>query len=107
MSVMLVSVTQRTKEIGLRLAVGATQGAARRQFLGEAVVLSVLGGSGGVLLGWAGSLLLGRTLSWTIIIPMQAIIIAPAFSVALGVIFGSYPAFRAARLDPIEALRTE
>jgi putative ABC transport system permease protein len=107
MNVMLVSVTERTREIGLRLAVGATPRAIQIQFLGEAVMLSTCGGIFGVLLGVASSLLLSRTLGWPVSIPVHALAIAPAFAIGVGVLFGFYPAWRAARLDPIEALRHE
>jgi putative ABC transport system permease protein len=107
MNVMLVSVTERTREIGVRVAVGATEEAIQFQFLGESVVLSLVGGAAGVLLGVIGSVLVGRSLGW----PMQAspasVVIAAAFSVAVGVFFGYYPAFKASRLDPIDALRYE
>jgi putative ABC transport system permease protein len=107
MNVMLVSVTERTREIGVRVAVGATEEAIQFQFLGESVVLSLVGGAAGVLLGIIGSVLVGRSLGW----PMQAspasVVIAAAFSVAVGVFFGYYPAFKASRLDPIDALRYE
>jgi putative ABC transport system permease protein len=107
MNVMLVSVTERTREIGLRLAVGATPRAVQVQFLGEAVMLSTCGGIFGVLLGVSSSLLLSRALGWPVAIPAQALVIAPAFSIGVGVLFGFYPAWRAVRLDPIEALRHE
>jgi len=101
MNVMLASVAQRTREIGLRLAVGARESAIRVQFLGEAVVLSLFGGVFGVALSIAGSSAFGRTLGWAITIPPSAL------AVAVGVSFGFYPAWRASRLDPIEALRHE
>jgi putative ABC transport system permease protein len=107
MNVMLVSVTERTREIGLRLAVGATPRAIQVQFLGEAVMLSTCGGIFGVLLGVSSSLLLSHSLGWPVTIPALALVIAPAFSTGVGVLFGFYPAWRAARLDPIEALRHE
>jgi putative ABC transport system permease protein len=107
MNVMLVSVTERTREIGLRLAVGATPRAIQVQFLGEAVMLSTCGGVSGILLGVSSSLVLSRALGWPVAIPAQILAIAPAFSVGVGVLFGFYPAWRAARLDPIEALRHE
>ncbi len=107
MNVMLVSVTERTREIGVRVAVGATEEAIQFQFLGESVALSLVGGTAGVLLGLIGSVLVGRSLGW----PMQAspssVVIAAAFSVAVGVFFGYYPALKASRLDPIDALRYE
>jgi putative ABC transport system permease protein len=107
MNVMLVSVTERTREIGVRVAVGATEQAIQFQFLGESVALSLVGGAAGVLLGLVGSVLVGRSLGW----PMQAspasVVIAAAFSVAVGVFFGYYPALKASRLDPIDALRYE
>jgi putative ABC transport system permease protein len=107
MNVMLVSVTQRTREIGLRLAVGATESSVQLQFLGEAIMLSLFGGVMGILLGIASSVLYGRVMEWPMTIPLQALIIAPIFSIAVGVFFGLYPAWRAARLDPIAALRYE
>jgi putative ABC transport system permease protein len=107
MNVMLVSVTERTREIGLRLAVGATPRSVQIQFLGEAVMLSTCGGVLGILLGVASSLLLSNAFGWPVTIPAQALVLAPAFSIGVGVLFGFYPAWRAARLDPIEALRHE
>ena len=107
LNVMLVSVTQRTREIGLRLAVGATEHAIQAQFLAEAVMLSVFGGLVGISLGVISSLIFGRVLQWPMSIPSQALMIAPAFSIAVGVFFGFYPARRAARMDPISALRYE
>lgn len=107
MNVMLVSVTQRTREIGVRLAIGARRSHVRIQFMGESVVLTFFGGVAGVLLGMLGCQLLGRALSWAVSPPVAALLMAPTFSVVVGIVFGSYPAIRAARLDPIEALRTE
>ncbi len=107
MNVMLVSVTERTREIGLRLAVGATEGAVQLQFLGEAVMLTLFGGLSGVLLGIAGCAAFGRFLGWSMTTPVEALALGPAVSIAVGVFFGFYPARRAARLDPIEALRHE
>lgn len=107
MNVMLVSVAERTREIGLRLAVGATEGDIRLQFLGEAVMLCAFGGLLGIGLGVGASFVLGKTLGWPMEVPPEAILIAPIFSVSVGVFFGYYPARRAARLDPIEALRHE
>ena len=107
MNVMLASVAQRTVEIGLRMAVGATPGAVRVQFLGEAVLLSLLGGVLGVLLSAGGAVFIERLLGWTLSTPPEAAAIAVGFSVTVGVFFGFYPAWRAARLDPITALRNE
>src|ERR1035437_6065183 len=107
MNVMLVSVTERTREIGVRLAIGATEAAIQLQFLGESVMLSLVGGAAGVLLGLVGSYLIGRTLGWQMEVSLTAILIAAVFSFAVGVFFGYYPARKAALLDPIEALRYE
>ena len=107
MNVMLVSVTERTREIGVRVAVGATEAAIQLQFLGESVMLSLVGGAVGVGLGIVASVVAGRTLAWPMKLPPQAVVIAAAFSVAVGVFFGYYPARKASRLDPIEALRSE
>jgi len=107
MNVMLVSVTERTREIGVRVAVGATEAAIRLQFLGESVMLSLVGGTAGVLLGIAGTVVAGRTLEWPMKLSLQAVLVAALFSVAVGVFFGYYPARKASLLDPIEALRAE
>ena len=107
MNVMLVSVTERTREIGVRVAVGATEGAIQLQFLGESVLLSVVGGTAGVLLGVVASFVVGRTLQWPMQMSTEAILIAALFSVGVGVFFGYYPARKASLLDPIEALRYE
>jgi ABC-type antimicrobial peptide transport system permease subunit len=107
MNVMLVSVTERTREIGVRVAVGATEGAIQLQFLGESIMLSLVGGAAGVLFGVFGSYLIGRTLQWPIEMSLQAVAVAAVFSIAVGVFFGYYPARKASRLGPIEALRYE
>ncbi len=107
MNVMLVSVTERTREIGVRVAVGATEGAIRLQFLGESVLLSLVGGAAGVLAGIAGSLVVGRMLGWPMQMSPEAVLAAALFSIAVGVFFGYYPARKASLLDPIEALRYE
>jgi putative ABC transport system permease protein len=107
MNVMLVSVTERTREIGVRVAVGATEEAIQLQFLGESIMLSLVGGSAGVLLRVAGSYLVGQTLRWPIEMSVESILIAALFSIAVGVFFGYYPARKASLLDPIEALRYE
>ena len=107
MNVMLASVAQRTREIGLRMAVGARESAIRVQFLGEAVVLSLIGGVFGVGLSFVGSTAFERTLGWPIAIPPSSLLAAVASAVTVGVVFGTYPALRASRLDPIEALHHE
>jgi putative ABC transport system permease protein len=107
MNVMLASVAQRTREIGLRLAVGAREGAVQLQFLGEAVMLSLVGGVLGVLLSGVAMAVTERILSWPLTLPPRALAQALVVSVSVGLFFGFYPARRAARLDPIEALRHE
>jgi putative ABC transport system permease protein len=107
MNVMLVSVTERTREIGVRIAVGATEEAIQLQFLGESVLLSLVGGAMGVLAGIVATFFTGRVLGWPMVISMEAIFLAVLFSIAVGVFFGYYPARKASRLDPIEALRYE
>ena len=107
MNVMLVSVTERTREIGVRVAVGATEEAIQLQFLGESVMLGLVGGAAGVLFGILGSYLVGQTLQWPMEMSLEAVAVAALFSVAVGVFFGYYPARRASLLDPIEALRYE
>jgi putative ABC transport system permease protein len=114
MNIMLVSVTERTREIGIRMAVGARSGDILRQFLVEAVLLSMIGGVLGFLLGIGSSAALTTLINsitsgsqWPIIVSLPAGAVAVAFSAAVGVFFGFYPARRASRLDPIEALRYE
>jgi len=107
MNIMLVSVTERTREIGVRMAVGATEDDVRRQFLVEAVTLSMMGGFIGIVFGLVGSALISNLLSWPTLISGKAIIAAVIFSAAVGIFFGYYPAHKAAQLDPIEALRYE
>ncbi len=107
MNIMLVSVTERTREIGVRMAVGASEQDVQMQFLAEAVVLSLLGGAIGVPAGVAGSLGISRILGWPISVSLLAVVIAVVFAVGVGIFFGYYPAQKASRLDPIEALRYE
>jgi putative ABC transport system permease protein len=107
MNIMLVSVTERTREIGVRMAVGATGDDVRRQFLVEAVTLSMMGGFIGIIFGLVGSALISNLLAWPTLISGKAIIAAVIFSAAVGIFFGYYPAHKAAQLDPIEALRYE
>jgi putative ABC transport system permease protein len=107
MNVMLASVTQRTREIGIRLAVGATRVAVELQFLGEAAMLGLVGGLGGILASALGASSTARVLEWPISISLRAVAIAIVSSVSVGLGAGFYPAWRAARMDPIEALRHE
>ena len=107
MNIMLVSVTERTREIGIRMAIGATEADVQRQFLIEAVVLSLIGGAIGILLGVASSLIITNVLGWPVLVSPLAIVTAVVFSAAVGIFFGFYPARKAASLDPIEALRYE
>ena len=107
MNIMLVSVTERTREIGVRLAIGALEGEVLLQFLIEAVVLAALGGVVGVLLALAASVILAQVMGLPVLFGPGIEALALAFSAAIGVVFGYFPAQRAARLDPIEALRHE
>jgi putative ABC transport system permease protein len=107
MNIMLVSVTERTREIGIRLAIGARGSDVLTQFLIESVVMSLVGGVIGLGVGLGGAAILGRITGWSTATPPQAVVIAVAFSAAVGVFFGFYPARKAAALNPIEALRYE
>ncbi len=107
MNIMLVSVTERTKEIGIRMAIGATGKNILMQFLIEAVVLSLLGGLIGVFIGVLSSNLISAFAGWTTLVSPSSIFLAFAFSAAVGIFFGLYPARKAAQLNPIEALRYE
>ena len=107
MNIMLVSVTERTREIGIRIAIGATESDVLRQFLSESVVLSLAGGIAGILFGMASAITITRVFGWNILISPTAVVAAVVFSMAVGIFFGFYPARKAALLDPIEALRFE
>jgi len=107
MNIMLVSVTERTREIGIRLAIGARGSDVLTQFLVESVVMSLLGGLVGLALGYGGAALLAHLTGWAVSTPTSAVLIAVGFSGAVGVFFGFYPARKAAALNPIQALRYE
>jgi putative ABC transport system permease protein len=107
MNIMLVSVTERTREIGLRMAVGARSRDILTQFLVEAVTLSLIGGVIGIALGIGGSNAINALAEWRTVLAPEAILLAFGFSAAIGIFFGFYPARKASRLDPIEALRYE
>ena len=107
MNIMLVSVTERTREIGIRKAIGAKKREILEQFLIESVLISFLGGGIGILLGLGISRVVSNIGGWETIVSTQSIILSFGFSVAIGVFFGFYPANKAANLNPIEALRYE
>ena len=107
MNIMLVSVTERTREIGVRKALGATRQNIMLQFLVEALVLCLMGGVVGIVAGWGGAVALSRLANWNTLVSPGAVVIAVIFSGAVGIFFGLWPARRASQLDPIEALRHE
>jgi putative ABC transport system permease protein len=107
MNIMLVSVTERTREIGIRMAIGARSSAVRKQFLIESIVLSLIGGFIGIIFGIAISIIIPKMLGWPTLVSISAIAGSVLFSAAVGIFFGYYPARKAAGLDPIEALRYE
>jgi len=106
MNIMLVSVTERTREIGIRMAIGARRRDIRSQFLAEALMLSIAGGVIGIVLGLGGGLTLTSELRLPYVLSPIPVVLAFTISAAVGVIFGLYPAVRASKLDPITALRT-
>jgi len=107
MNIMLVSVTERTREIGIRMAIGARGGDVLTQFLVESIVMSVLGGALGVLVGFVGSQILANVMGWGTKVSPEVVSVAILFSAGVGIFFGFYPARKAAALNPIEALRYE
>jgi putative ABC transport system permease protein len=107
MNIMLVSVTERTREIGIRMAIGARGSDVMLQFLVESIVMCLLGGLLGLGVGVGGATLVGRLTGWSIATPVSAVFLAVGFSAAVGIFFGFYPARKAASLDPIQALRFE
>ena len=107
MNIMLVAVSERTREIGIRMAIGARPGHVRLQFLSESVVLCLCGGLLGLAMGVGSSLAIAHFLGWPTLISPNSIVISLLFSAGIGIFFGYYPAHKAAGLDPIEALRYE
>lgn len=107
MNIMLVSVAERTREIGIRMSIGARESDILIQFLIEAIVLSIVGGVFGISVGVAGTFGIGFALGWSTVPTVNSIAVAVLTSAAIGVVFGFLPARRAAKLDPIDALRTD
>ncbi len=106
MNIMLVSVTERTREIGVRMAVGARPRDVLGQFLIEATTLALIGGVAGILIGSLGAVGVSRWAGWPLYIDVNAILLAVVVSGAIGIVSGFYPAWRASRLDPVQALRS-
>ena len=107
MNIMLVSVTERTREIGIRMAVGAKTWDIRLQFIIEALTLSLIGGVIGIILGVSGSQILSHAAGWPTVVSPLSILLAFGFSGLVGIFFGFYPAYKASLLNPIDALRYE
>jgi putative ABC transport system permease protein len=107
MNIMIVSVTERTREIGLRKAVGATEHAIMLQFMTESMVVSILGGLIGIAFGVMESKLVSMLAGWSTVVSIQSVVLSFAVSASVGLFFGIYPARKAARLHPIDALRSE
>lgn len=107
MNIMLVSVTERTREIGIRKALGAKRKNIMNQFLIEALSLSGLGGMIGIFLGWLGAYFIAQLGKWSLVITLSSVLLAFGFAVAIGLFFGLYPAMKAAKMDPVEALSYE
>ena len=107
MNTLLTSVAERTREIGVRKSLGACNRDILLQFLSEALVLSMLGGTAGMLLGWLGGAGIARIAGWPVSVDLSSVVAAVSFSTAVGLVFGTYPALQAARMDPVQALRYE
>ena len=107
MNIMLVSVTERTREIGLRKALGANNRDIMTQFLIESVLMSLIGGIAGIIVGVGTSFIITLAAGWAVKISLASVIVATVFSVIVGLVFGLWPAHQASRLNPIEALRYE
>jgi len=107
MNIMLVSVTERTREIGIRMAIGAKTWDIRLQFIIEALILSLIGGVAGLIAGVSASKIISALAEWSTVITPLSLLLALGFSGLVGVFFGFYPAYKASLLDPIEALRYE
>ena len=107
MNIMLVSVTERTKEIGLRKAVGAKRNDILMQFLTESILVSFIGGFMGIILGYTITFAISFAIGWNAAVSWQSVVLAFSFSVLIGIVFGIYPAHKASKLHPIEALRFE
>jgi len=107
MNIMLVSVTERTREIGIRMAIGARGGDVLTQFLVESIVMSLIGGAIGVFIGFSGAQAVAHFTGWNTAISPSTVMVALVFSACVGIFFGFYPARKAAALNPIEALRYE
>ena len=107
MNIMLVSITERTREIGTRKALGAKNSSIRFQFIIESMILCLIGGILGIFVGFLLGVIAASILGYSAAVPVAAIIVAVGFSMVIGIFFGYYPANKAARMDPIEALRYE
>ena len=107
MNIMLVSVSERTREIGLRKAIGANTNDIMVQFLIEAVLMSFMGGVAGIVLGGGVSILISFLAGWSVVVSLSSVVLATVFSLIVGVVFGLWPAKQASALNPIEALRYE
>lgn len=107
MNIMLVSVTERTREIGLRKAIGASNKDIMVQFLIEAILMTFLGGISGIILGWGVATLITIFAGWSVKVSLFSVVLSTTFSLIVGIVFGLWPAKKAASLDPIEALRYE
>ena len=107
MNIMLVIVTERTREIGVRMALGARRSGILAQFLTEAVVLTLIGGMVGIVIGIVAAVMLGKAAHLPVVVPAWSVLVGLVFCVSIGLVFGTWPAWKASRMNPIEALRYE